>query len=99
MRFVPIRVPMFKLITKKIIGSQNEREVKRLRPLVEKINSLELAIQALSDSQLRAKTEEFKNNLAQKAKAGEQDFLDLEAQIKESTSNVEKDKLKAKHRD
>ena len=95
-RFVPIRVPMFKLITQKLIGSQNEREVKRLRPLVEKINSLELAIQAFSDSQLRAKTAEFKDTLAQKAKAFEQDFLDLEARIKESTSNAEKDKLKAR---
>ncbi len=87
---------MLKFITQKIIGSQNEREVKRLKPIVEKINSLEPQIQKLSDSQLRAKTEEFKKSIAAKARAYEQDFLDLEAQVRESTSAAEKDKLKSR---
>ena len=38
----------------KVIGTQNDRELKRLRPLVEQINALEPSIQALSDDQLRA---------------------------------------------
>ena len=48
----------------KVIGTQNERELKRLRPLVAEINALEPSIQPLSDDRLRAKTEEFKKRLA-----------------------------------
>ncbi len=85
---------MLKFITQKIIGSQNERELKRFKPVVEKINGFEPQIQQLSDGQLKTKTDEFKQRLAEKSKAYEQDLLDLETQIKEATSNAEKDRLK-----
>jgi len=49
----------------KIFGSKNERELKRMAPTVRAINELEPAIQGLSDEQLRSKTEEFRNRLAQ----------------------------------
>src|SRR5512137_643535 len=52
---------------KKIVGSKNERELKRMRPIVEKINSLEPQMAALSDEQLRARTPEFKERLAKGA--------------------------------
>ena len=48
----------------KVIGTQNDRELKRLRPLVERINGLEPGIQALSDTDLRDKTGAFKARLA-----------------------------------
>ena len=48
----------------KVIGTQNEREIKRLRPRVVEINALEPAIQALTDEQLRAKTVEFRERVA-----------------------------------
>ncbi len=51
-------------LVKKIFGDSNEREVKKMFKRVEKINALEPTVQALSDEQLRAKTEEFKNRLA-----------------------------------
>ena len=47
-------------IFNKIFGSYSEKEVKRVRPLVEKINSLENNIKNLSDVELKAKTTEFK---------------------------------------
>lgn len=50
---------------KKIFGTYSEKEVKRIKPIVEKINSLEEEIQKLSDKELRAKTDEFKNRLNQ----------------------------------
>ncbi|PKL51629.1 MAG: preprotein translocase subunit SecA [Nitrospira bacterium HGW-Nitrospira-1] len=49
---------------KKIIGTKNEREINRLMPVVEQINSLEPAISVLSDEQLKNKTSEFKARLA-----------------------------------
>ena len=52
-------------IARKIFGSANDRYVKRQYKTVEKINSLEPEISQLSDEQLRAKTLEFKQRLAQ----------------------------------
>ena len=55
---------MFGGLIKKIVGSKNERELKRMRPIVENINELESRMAALSDEQLRAKTPELKERLA-----------------------------------
>ncbi|ROR29694.1 preprotein translocase subunit SecA [Inmirania thermothiophila] len=52
-----------KLVTK-VIGSRNERLLRRLRKVVDRINALEPEIQALGDEQLRAKTEEFRERHA-----------------------------------
>jgi len=54
---------MFNLILKKIVGTKNERDIRKLRPLVERINAIEAEYQRLSDDQLRAKTEEFRRRL------------------------------------
>ncbi|MDI6753101.1 MAG: preprotein translocase subunit SecA [Thermodesulfobacteriota bacterium] len=48
----------------KIFGSKNEREINRLKPLVKAINDLEPAVANLSDSQLQAKTGEFRERLS-----------------------------------
>src|SRR5204863_1937681 len=48
----------------KVIGTQNERELKRLQPRVVQISALEPAIQPLSDDQLRGKTAEFRQRVA-----------------------------------
>ncbi|MBN2296984.1 MAG: preprotein translocase subunit SecA [Deltaproteobacteria bacterium] len=47
----------------KIVGSKNDRELKRLNPLVEKINSLEKEIEAKDDAALKAMTPYFKEKL------------------------------------
>ena len=47
----------------KIFGTYSEKEVKRVRPIVEKINSLEEEISKLTDTELQAKTKEFKQKL------------------------------------
>ena len=54
---------MFKSIIGKIFGSYSDREIKRLIPIVEKINALEESIKPLSDAELRGKTAEFKERL------------------------------------
>jgi len=50
-------------ILRRVFGTKNERELKRLWPIVEHVNSLEAHIASLSDSQLRDKTQEFKRRL------------------------------------
>ena len=52
-------------LIKKIVGSKNERELKRIQPLVDKINQMEPKISPLSDDQLLAKTSEFKERIKQ----------------------------------
>ncbi len=54
---------MLNSLLTKIVGSKNERTLKRLRPLVERINALEPVIQPLDDAQLRAKRGELKERL------------------------------------
>ncbi len=49
----------------RIFGSKNERELKRLQPIVERINALEPKIQKLNDQQLRNQTIRFKEQLDQ----------------------------------
>src|SRR5690349_9881228 len=55
---------MFGQLLTKIVGTQNDRELKRLRPRVAEINALEPSISSLSDEQLRGKTAEFRARLA-----------------------------------
>jgi preprotein translocase subunit SecA len=55
---------MIGYIVKKFIGSRNEREVKRLRPMVEKINEFEAQLQKLPADALREKTAAWKEELS-----------------------------------
>ena len=58
---------MFRFIInllKSIFGSKNDREVKKLRPLVARINEIEAGYQQLSDDDLRAKTAAWQERLA-----------------------------------
>ena len=51
-------------LMEKMFGTHSEREIKRITPLVDKIEALRPAMQALSDEQLADKTKEFKERLA-----------------------------------
>ncbi|MGA2403166.1 MAG: preprotein translocase subunit SecA, partial [Syntrophobacteraceae bacterium] len=51
-------------VLKKIFGSQNERNLKKIAPIVDEINSFEPEIRKSSDDRLKGKTAEFKQRLA-----------------------------------
>jgi preprotein translocase subunit SecA len=55
---------MLKGLVTKIVGDPNAKEIKRLQPTVNEINALEPEMQALSDADLRAKTDEFRRRVA-----------------------------------
>jgi len=55
---------MLNYIVKKFVGTANDREIKACLPVIQKINSLENEMRALSDDKLKAKTPEFKARLA-----------------------------------
>ncbi len=90
---------MIGYILKKIMGTQNERMLKPLRPIVEEINALEPAVSKLSDAELRAKTDEFRTKIETARKDYQDELNELDAAFKESTSPAEKEKLKHKVRD
>ncbi len=54
---------MFQAILKKILGTQNERTLKKIQPWVDQISALEPSMKALSDEALRSKTDEFRKRL------------------------------------
>ncbi len=56
---------MFSTLARKLFGSKNERDLKKLEPLVRAINELEPSVKALSDEAMRAKTDEYKQRLSQ----------------------------------
>src|SRR6058998_1698486 len=58
---------MINILLNKIFGSKNEREIKRLRPLVAEIGTKEPSVRALTDEQIRAKTLELMDRLGRGA--------------------------------
>ncbi|HAM39173.1 MAG: preprotein translocase subunit SecA [Elusimicrobia bacterium RIFOXYC2_FULL_34_12] len=55
---------MINYIFKKLFGTKSERDIKKIFPFIEKINSFEETIKKLSDDALKLKTEEFKNRIS-----------------------------------
>lgn len=55
---------MLDSLARKFFGSKNERDLKRLEPLVQSINEFEPSMKSLSEEAMRAKTQEFKDRLS-----------------------------------
>ena len=66
----------------KVFGTQNERDIKRLRPLIEQINGLEPEMQKLTDQQLRAKTDEFRGRIKARIQAVDDEISRLNAELR-----------------
>ncbi len=62
---------MINKVIAKVFGTSNEREIKRIMPLVESISALEPEMQKLTDEQLRAKTDEFRQRIRERVDAVE----------------------------
>ncbi len=78
---------MIQNIFAKIFGTKHEREMKKIQPLVDQINSLEPAMQKLSDEQLKAKTPELKARL-QKGETVDQVLPEAFAVCREASKRV-----------
>ena len=63
----------------KVFGTQNERDIKRMRPVIDQINGLEPEMQKLTDEQLRAKTDEFRARIKERTQGIEDDAERLAA--------------------
>jgi preprotein translocase subunit SecA len=70
---------LFNRLLAKVFGTSNERAVKRMLPVVEQISALEPAVKALTDEELRAKTAEFRQRVADSVAAEKIDPTDPDA--------------------
>ena len=74
---------MLKNLLSRVVGDTSEREVARLKPMVDEISSLEAEFQAMGDAQLRALTDEFRTQVTESTQAERQQLADLRAEISE----------------
>ena len=79
-------------IIEKVFGTHSEKELKRIYPLVDKIEALDSTMAALSDDELRGKTDEFKARLA-KGETLDDLLVEAFATVREAAYRV----LKMKH--
>src|SRR5262245_18850217 len=64
-------------ILTRIFGTRNEREIKRMRALLARVDELESGLRALSDAELQAKTGEFKRRLGTDGGGGTETLDDI----------------------
>jgi len=84
---------MINTLLKKMFGTKNEREVKRLWPIVESVNALEPKISALSDEGLRGKTEEYKARIREISLPIEARIAEKKAALAECEDEGEREAL------
>jgi preprotein translocase subunit SecA len=65
----------------KVFGTQNERDLKRMRPQVNEINALEPQMRQLTDEQLRAKTDEFRARIKERLQEAEAEIARVTAEM------------------
>ena len=68
-------------ILSKVFGSKSDKDIKTIQPIVEEIKSYEEAMKALSDDQLKAKTQEFKAAITEATKAIDEDIETLKKKM------------------
>lgn len=78
-------------ILQKLFGSKSDRDIKKLMPLVDEVKAAEPAIKALNDDELRGKTLEFKERIAEAAKTENDRIKTLEEELTADLSIEEKE--------
>ncbi len=69
---------MFKNILTKVLGDPNEKEIERIQPIVDEINALEPEMKRRSQEDMRARTEEFQQMIAEARAAVEREYADAD---------------------
>ena len=71
-------------IISKVFGSYSDREVKRIKPIIDKIEKLGPEVEVLSDEELRAKTDEFKKRVQENGESLEHILPEAFAVVREA---------------
>ncbi|MDQ1317515.1 MAG: preprotein translocase subunit SecA, partial [Candidatus Poribacteria bacterium] len=78
---------MLQTVLSKVFGNKHDRDAKKIQPFVVEINALEPSMKALTDEQLRAKTDEFKARL-QKGEKLDDLMVEAYAVVREAAIRV-----------
>ena len=82
---------MFNTLIDKIFGNKHEKEINKIRPMVDEINNIYATLHELSDEELQNKTEEFKKTIHNKIHDIQQQTEDLKQELKGSHDDKEVD--------
>jgi preprotein translocase subunit SecA len=85
-----------KNLFKKLLGDQHAREVKRVQPLVDEINEIYGELQALSEEELKGKTEEFRAYLKERTGPIEEQMAELRTERAREVDGGERERLSAR---
>ena len=77
----------------KVFGTQNERDLKRIHPLVDEINALEPAMQQLTDEQLRAKTDDFRARIKARLQHEDDELARLQGEMQTAPAQQLRDEM------
>ncbi|MDO7601789.1 MAG: preprotein translocase subunit SecA [Schleiferiaceae bacterium] len=84
---------MIQNLLKKLLGDKSERDIKEIKPFIEKIHAAEAAIKGITAQGLRDKTADFKLRLKEGGKPEQEIIDDLKQQIESTENFAEKDDL------
>jgi preprotein translocase subunit SecA len=84
---------MINYILRKIMGTQNERQLRKLMPTVEASTALEPEVSTLTDAELRQKTEGFRKRVSEHTRAAEEALVKLETEYRRTAFAEEKEGL------
>ena len=87
----------WKTLLRKVVGSKNDRELKRMRPLIEQINAFEPELEALSLDGLRAKTDEFRAYIQTATQTLRSQLEDAQARMDTQEEAEERDYIKEEY--
>ncbi len=79
---------MFSYFAKKIVGTKNEREMRRMRPIVARINDLEPTMKALKDEDFAVKTAEWKDQIQKQGRSLDDILPEAFAAVREAGKRV-----------
>ncbi len=85
---------MLRNLLTKVVGDPNEKEIKRIQPIVVEINALEPEFQAMSDEELRAQTDRFRQRIQDGTADLRQELARLQAERAEAEDPADLDALK-----
>ncbi|HPJ72220.1 MAG TPA: preprotein translocase subunit SecA, partial [bacterium] len=86
---------MIKTLVKKVFGTKFDRDRRRLQPLVDRINRLEEEYRALSDEELRGKTDEFRERIRGRTGESAARLAELERALAGTVDEAEEERLRA----
>ncbi len=85
-----------KALFEKVVGSSHDRQVKKLRPLVDEINEIYDSYQELSEEEIQGKTEEFRGYIREQTESLEEELEELRSEKARSVDADERERLSLK---